>query len=246
VSIDSAVSSPAYARFTRRVQAVMIDSIVLLVIMAGALLIAVAFQSNNIARILGVTVVLTWLLYEPLLVSLTGSTLGHLYCNMRVIDNRSGGNVSFVKAVARVIIKTFLGAYSFVTMAATSRHQALHDILTRSTVQIRNIEKAKPHHFATARIPLPADAPSRGRRFAVIVIYIVAWFIFFTAAYAILLEAGVISTSCVDYGRCGTAERWIELILNLVALGGCALLLGLGWRGRLWGARLRQPGIATP
>jgi hypothetical protein len=35
-----------------------------------------------------------------------------------------------------------LGVYSFVTMATTSRRQAVHDLLTQSTVQIRDRSKA--------------------------------------------------------------------------------------------------------
>ena len=52
---------------------------------------------------------------------------------MRVVDDR-GGNVSFIKALARMIIKSLLSWYSFLAMAMTSRHQAVHDLLPRSTV----------------------------------------------------------------------------------------------------------------
>jgi uncharacterized RDD family membrane protein YckC len=152
VSIDSAVASdtPAYARFTRRVQGMMIDYIVISLLIAGALMIAVAFESNSIGRILGFTVAAIWLLYEPVLVSLTGSTLGHRYCNIRVVDNR-GGNIGFAKAVLRTILKTAFGWLSFLTMAFTSRHQAIHDVLTGSTVQIRDLSKARPFDFRVAR-----------------------------------------------------------------------------------------------
>jgi uncharacterized RDD family membrane protein YckC len=152
VSIDSAASmdTPAYARFTRRVQGIMIDYIIISLLIAGALMIAVAFDSNYIGRILGFTVAAILLLYEPVLVSFTGSTLGHLYCNIRVVDNR-GGNIGFAKAVFRTLLKTAFGWLSFLTMAFTSRHQAIHDMLTGSTVQIRDMSKARSHHFRPAR-----------------------------------------------------------------------------------------------
>jgi uncharacterized RDD family membrane protein YckC len=149
VSIESA-DSPAYARFTRRVQGMMIDYIVISLLVAGALIIAVAFGSDSIGRILGFAVAAICLLYEPVLVSLTGSTLGHLYCNIRVVDNR-GGNIGFAKAIIRTILKTVFGWLSFLTMAFTTRHQAIHDVLTGSTVQIRDPSKARPHHFRLAR-----------------------------------------------------------------------------------------------
>ena len=43
----------AYARFTRRVQAVLVDTIIFMFILAGALAVAVSFASDSIARILG-------------------------------------------------------------------------------------------------------------------------------------------------------------------------------------------------
>ena len=110
VTVDSEAPSDthAYARFTRRVQGVFIDAIIFMLILAVALMLAVWFASDHIARILGVTVAATWLFYEPLLVSLTGGTIGHYLCNIRVVDDDSG-NISFVKAVARMIIKSLLG-----------------------------------------------------------------------------------------------------------------------------------------
>jgi uncharacterized RDD family membrane protein YckC len=168
VTVDSEASSDthAYAHFTRRIQGVFIDAIIFMVILAAALMLAVSFASDHVARILGATVVVTWLFYEPLLVSLTGGTIGHYLCNMRVVDDR-GGNVSFIKAFARMIIKSLLGWYSFLAMAMTSRHQAVHDLLTRSTVQMRDLTKAalpfqgSPESADTAGHAL-AD-PARGR-----------------------------------------------------------------------------------
>src|SRR5215475_16014199 len=101
---DASSDTQAYVRFTRRVQAVLVDTIIFMIILAAALAVAVSFASDNIARIVGFTVAATWLFYEPLLVSLTGGTIGHyLY-----VDDR-GGNVNFLKAVARVLIKSLLG-----------------------------------------------------------------------------------------------------------------------------------------
>jgi 1,4-dihydroxy-2-naphthoate octaprenyltransferase len=61
VTVDS---EHAYARFTRRVQGVFIDAIIFMLILAVALMLAVWFASDHIARILGVTVAATWLFYE--------------------------------------------------------------------------------------------------------------------------------------------------------------------------------------
>ncbi len=102
----------AFARFTRRVQAVLVDLIIFMLIFAGSLILAVSLKSDNVARILGFTVIATWILYEPILVSMAGGTLGHWFYNLRVVDD-GGGNIGFAKAVIRVVIKTVLGWYSF-------------------------------------------------------------------------------------------------------------------------------------
>jgi uncharacterized RDD family membrane protein YckC len=140
--VETEAVAPAYGRFSRRLKAVVIDWMIMISVLVAALFAAVAIHSDRVGRILGITVVSVWLLYEPLLVSITGSTIGHYRTNLRVVDNRTHGNISFMKAVVRVIIKSVLGVYSFVTMATTSRRQAVHDLLTQSTVQIRDRSKA--------------------------------------------------------------------------------------------------------
>jgi len=242
VTVDSEASSDthAYARFTRRIQGVFIDAIIFMVILAAALMLAVSFASDHIARILGATVVVTWLFYEPLLVSLTGGTIGHYLCNMRVVDDR-GGNVSFIKAFARMIIKSLLGWYSFLAMAMTSRHQAVHDLLTRSTVQMRDLTKAQPYHFRGRRDPLtPQGMPSPIRRVAVIAVYLVACFTLYSIVLATLALAGAPSRRCIDEMNCSAGELAI-LIPLWVIWGGIGIWAALwGWQGRLWGARVQR------
>ena len=142
--------------------------------------------------------VTTLLLYEPVLVSLTGSTLGHYFTNLRVVDDRSGGNVSFLKACARVAIKAVLGLYSFVILAATRRNQAVHDLLTKSTVQIRDPAKALPGQYLSERSD-PADAklPPAWRRVAAICVYLVLMFVSYLAVMMGLNASGMMSNACV-------------------------------------------------
>jgi uncharacterized RDD family membrane protein YckC len=167
VASDASSDTQAYVRFTRRVQAVLVDTIIFMIVLAGALAVAVAFASDNIARIVGFTVAATWLFYEPMLVSLTGGTIGHYLYNMRVVDDR-GGNVNFLKTVARVVIKSLLGWYSFVAMAMTHRHQAIHDLLTSSTVQIRDLAKAQARNDIATGHALACAAQCGYRRVPVV------------------------------------------------------------------------------
>jgi len=234
---------PHYGRFLRRVQAAFIDAIVILVAIFSAVFIAVTLNSDHLARTLGFSIAIGWLLYEPLLVALTGSTIGHYLCNLRVVDNRTGGNINFFKAVVRTVLKAVLGWLSFVTMATTRRHQAIHDLATRSTVQIRNLAQASPHHYRVEQIELSsAGMPSGVRRLIVIVHYLMV--VFFLLGFVLLgLEsADMVSAACRQKGRCSTSERIVLSTWFFAWLGVSVLCIVLGWRGRLIGARIARAG----
>ena len=159
--IQNATSpSPLYARFSRRMRGIVIDWIIAMVVLFGAVMLASASGNSAVSRTLGYLVIAFLLLYEPVLVTLTGGTVGHWASNLRVVDDRTGGNVSFAKALARLVIKAVLSWYSFVILAATRRNQAVHDLLTRSTVQIRDAAKARPGQYVTERTePVDGSMP---------------------------------------------------------------------------------------
>lgn len=232
---------PAYGRFSRRLQGLLVDGIIVAIVVVGAVWLAVVLESESLARPLGFAIAAAWLLYEPLLVSLTGGTLGHYYCNLRVVDDRTSGNVSFLKAVARAVIKAGLGWISFISMGLTARHQAMHDLFTRSTVQIRDRALASPHHYIAARLEdARLSLPSRTRRLLVIAVYLLLCFGLLIAAMFALALVGRVSEACVWIDRCSMREeRWVNAV-SAVWLGASVLCIILGWRGRLYGARQRK------
>lgn len=240
--IESASSDPAsrplYARFSRRLRGLFIDWTISLVVIFGWLIIASSLRNDDVSRVLGICVVLFVLLYEPLLVSLTGGTIGHRLTNMRVVDDAHGGNVSFLKACARFVIKSVVGVYSFIAMATTRRNQAVHDLLTRSTMQMRDAAKARPGEFVTERTELVSpNMPPRWRRLAVIVAHIVSAFI---AAYAVLIGLAaidIISLRCVFEDICTPREDRIANVVAAIWLIASIVLFIAGWRGTLYGAR---------
>jgi uncharacterized RDD family membrane protein YckC len=193
---------------------------------------------RRFSRWLGFLVVVMLLLYEPLLVPITGGTLGHWLTNLRVVDEHTGGNVSFLKACARVLIKGVLGWYSFVILAATRRNQAVHDLLTRSTVQIRDPAKARSGQYIVERTELSDPAmPSWPRRLVVTVIWLALAICSLIAASVALSAVGMISARCIDNDYCSGSERVVLLSLGTAMLATIALVIGLGWKGRLFGAR---------
>jgi uncharacterized RDD family membrane protein YckC len=229
----SPMPAPRYARFSRRLRAMLLDWIITLVVIFGAVLLAATVSNDNISRGLGVAVVVTLLLYEPILVSFTGGTLGHYFTNLRVVDARNGGNISFPKACARVAIKGLLGLYSFVTLAATRRNHAVHDLLTRSTVQIRDPAKASPGQYMTERAePADANMPSGLRRVVAIFVYLLLMFV-----VDAIITAGSLSPACIDSNFCSAGERIVSFVAGIMLLVLAALTIALGWKGKLFGAR---------
>lgn len=231
-------STPLYARFSRRVRGMFIDWLMMVGVIFSALFLAIAVDNHNFSRVLGALVVGAILLYEPVLVSSTGGTVGHYFTNLRVVDDANRGNVTFLKAVVQSIIKVILGWYSFLVISATRRNQALHDVLTRSTVQIRDSAKASQHQYITERVEhLDGSMPSRLRRVAVIVVYLLLALVVCTVANYALFLAGLISRGCAYADRCVGVEEIAMLLIVAIWFAVSALCIGLGWRGKLFGAR---------
>ena len=148
------------------------------------------------------------------------------------------GNVSFLKACARLVIKGLFGWYSFVVLAATRRNQAVHDLLTRSTVQIRDPARAHPGQYITERAELAASGmPSRLRRAAVICVYLLLLLIAFAFALDGIAATGLLSQRCLNTDYCSAGERVTILVTAVTLLVMTAVVITLGWKGRLFGAR---------
>jgi uncharacterized RDD family membrane protein YckC len=224
-----------YARFSRRFWALALDSAVYVV---SIVLLIVLLETVHGARGGARVAALLWFcflcLYEPVLVWRRGATLGHMAANIRVVDLRTGGNPTFLRALARFWLKAFVGLLAFAFMGTTRRHQALHDLAAGTTVEISDPAKALPQHFVEERGPMPtAGLPSRARRVAVILAYsVVSWLVLGVALVA------TESTQCLERNSaCTPQERFLEDALSLLFIGLLAACIILGWTGRLLGAR---------
>jgi uncharacterized RDD family membrane protein YckC len=226
--------SPTYARFSRRLRALLLDVLVFAFLFyVGAVLIDLFAPSDSTRRVLWAAIGLAILFYEPVLVSAFGGTIGHRLTNLRVVDDRSAGNLSFVKAVLRALIKAFLGWFSFLSMTLTRRNQALHDVLTHSTVQIRDQSKASSTHYIVERPPeITIGLPSRWRRITIIVGYIVLAYVLVSVA-----SLAFISETCAVHSRCSAFEAGVSFAFFGLWFILSAFFMIFGWRGRLWGCR---------
>jgi uncharacterized RDD family membrane protein YckC len=149
------VPGPLFATFPRRLNALTADLVILMLFSGLMFVLESAVDSWPMVRlVLAALWYGTLLLYEPAMVTWCGGTLGHRLMNLRVVDDRTQANPGFFKAVGRQWAKVLLGLLSFLTMSFSRRHQALHDMMTRSTVRIRDPSQAKPYHYVREGEPL--------------------------------------------------------------------------------------------
>jgi uncharacterized RDD family membrane protein YckC len=214
----------------------MIDSII---IIAAVVAIGIASElTRDVAhtgRIAVIALVAVLVLYEPIMVARFGATVGHRAMNLRVVDERTGSNPGFLRAFVRFLVKAALGILSFTTMALTRRRQAVHDSLTNTTVQIRDLARARPVDFRAERTPTPPGTmPSIARRIVVIIAYMVALLVAFA-----LTSAVATSPACLNEALCTPGEELVSTTLTLVWMALSVGVLIAGWRGRLFGCRAR-------
>jgi uncharacterized RDD family membrane protein YckC len=142
-----------YARVWPRAKAILIDGFILsLAFLVAALVGSRLAGAGPVAFVAWVAV---WALYDPLMVWLTGGTVGHRLQNLRVVSDRTGGRPSLPAALVRNLAKVALGAVSLLAMVASSRGKALHDWIARTTVQARDPASARSRDFS--RVPRPLD-----------------------------------------------------------------------------------------
>jgi RDD family protein len=234
--MDETSAGPLYATFARRVQALVLDSLVLLATLLFVVCLAAAVQFGQTARVaLFLGLVLTVVLYEAVAVSVWGCTIGQRLSNLRVVAPTPNGRLPLWKAFLRWLLKGLTGLASFATMGGTQRNQALHDLPFRTTVEIADPRQARDHHFVRERPSWAlAELPSRLRRVLVIAGYLVLLIVLLIALTVI-----VASPECVDAGRCASGERRLLQIVETGWLAASIAAVLFGWQGRLPGARRR-------
>ncbi len=117
-----------------RVKAAIIDGILIMMLMYSATVIFTMFDSvNDIVKM--VVFIFIFVLYEPLLVSFLGASLGHLFCDLKVErDNGSNKNLTFPVAILRFFTKSLLGWISLFSVSSDSKKRAIHDMMAKSVV----------------------------------------------------------------------------------------------------------------
>ena len=123
-----------YPGVSTRVKAVVTDSIILVIFIVGATYFFESFKNvPDFARILAF--IFIFLLYDPLLTSTLGGTIGHMIFGIRVKrETNQDKNILFPLAIIRYLVKVLLGWISLLTVSGNKKGKAIHDIIVKSVV----------------------------------------------------------------------------------------------------------------
>lgn len=223
-----------YATFTGRVRALLIDMCIvalgLVVVVVGSDFAEGIPGSGRIAWLAMFALVV---MYEPVLIWRRGATIGHARNHLRVVRAETGRAPGLLRAFARYVAKLVLGLPSFVTMAFTRKHQAVHDWLTQTVVEVAPDADSDAAPFHVEREDAPDEIlPSAPRRLAIIVAYLFGMFV----AYAIV-ESLIDQGGCASERSCVGGQRVAIEALALVWLAISFAAIVAGWKGSLPGAR---------
>jgi len=176
-------------------------------------------------------------LIEPVLVSFTGGSIGHHIFGIQVIDQSSGNNIGFFRALVRIITRYIFGIFSLFFINTTKRYQALHDLAVKSVVVFKNPSSLSEISYRKEQLleePL-YRYPSLWRRCAIITFYsIISLFTLFAISSVFVTE------NCFLEDRCSNEENAIVLLVDLVFFVMLAALMIYGVKGRLWGAKRKK------
>lgn len=228
-----------YPRLIRRVQAILIDYVIFVIyLVAVAFLFSHTNIENSVFKIIALTLPIV---FEPLLVSMTGGTIGHHCLHLRVRSKKHDKNINIFAATIRFILKVLLGWFSLIIVLTSKHHQAIHDFLSRSIIVNRNIENIPSHEALRARENDPNfQYPSKTRR----VIVIAAYLIIATLMLSLSTVFLVLGLSCIKNGSCEFVELMLGLVFNVLFLFTIAAIIIYGWRGKLYGCR-KKPIAST-
>ncbi len=129
-----------YPGVSARVKAVVIDSFVLVVLILLVTLLFSFFDSIHDYVRIG-AFVLIFGLYDPVMTSLFGGTIGHMIIGIRVKREKDETkNILFPIALIRFLIKASLGWISLLTVMSNKKGKALHDMVVKSIVRFNEEE----------------------------------------------------------------------------------------------------------
>lgn len=131
---DQLYGDTSFPSLLTRVKAVMIDFVVILMIFSIASVLI--DEIGDIPTWIHVSIfVFCFYIYDPLLITLAGGTIGHHILGIRIKKvKKPQQNINLLQASIRLITKFTLGWLSFLTVTASKRKLAIHDMACGSIV----------------------------------------------------------------------------------------------------------------
>ena len=224
-----------YPQIAKRIQAVVIDSMIFTVVFIGCAIILSRIDIHGGIKFAILAVIL--FILEPFLVSVMGGTIGHQTRNLRVIDTTSGKHIGILRATIRTFVRFLLGAFSLIFILTTRQRQALHDKTTATTVILRRTDGLSSSEIVPETVVEEAGFtyPSRLWRIFVIIIYNLVLLVGLSSILSLVLSQAC--SESISEAPCSEQEK---LILTGVSVGWFLLMAAtivLGWKGRLFGCR---------
>lgn len=128
------MNNQIYPRVFDRIKAAFIDAVFIILLTISISNIFALFDSvNENARM--ISFIFVFILYEPLFISIFGSSFGHMFIGLSVkrVDNPNK-NIQFHKALIRFFTKSLLGWISLLTVNSNNKRRAIHDYAANSVV----------------------------------------------------------------------------------------------------------------
>ena len=223
-----------YATFGRRLRAVLVDTAI---VCAGIAVVAiasdVASEVPGSGRVGLLLMICLLFLYEPILIWRRGATIGHARNHLIVVADATGRAPGLGRAFARYFVKAILGLPSFIAMAVSRKHQAVHDLLTGTTVQLSPDAPFNAVDFHIERTDEPVRyRPSAWRRLIVALCYLVVMFL----AYGLVLAA-VDPTRCLRNHNCSASLQSVTDSITLAWFVASLVCVVAAWKCLLPGTR---------
>lgn len=126
-----------YPSLVKRIQAMFVDFLIILAVFSVTSLLLSTTSSDTSALRVAI-LVFCFILYEPLLITFNGGTVGHYLLGLRVKKHTNTiQNISFILALVRIISKATLGWISFLTVNSNQEKRAIHDMISGSVVRLK-------------------------------------------------------------------------------------------------------------
>lgn len=131
-----------YPSLLKRIQSVAIDTVLIFFVayLIFSLLDSYSFAALNLKAVF---FILIFVLYEPLMVTFTGGTLGHKVMEITVRQELNHNeHILLASAFLRFFAKVLLGTLSLLTVTLNDEKRAIHDMVSGSVV-INVVKEAK-------------------------------------------------------------------------------------------------------